>query len=678
MGLGSLASAKISARYARKLRRMWIENPTPLGILPKFVRVELPKLAVIVGPNGVGKSQLLRGIFNGDIGTEVSPFTGTARMQSPASRPNIALLTNFDPDPPGITASRESDYNELMKREFTTDEAYSLVQRAVKQQEIERDRINELVRAETGKNVTENGLNWDSFVGYASNLGLLGQPSAEFRWANRFRGETIDAGTRIGKILAGLIGKPNDMPLLQRLATPAHLLAWDSKQMAAIMNWPAEGLFSPNLISIFLQYRERRWQNQMRRQADIDEGTKTGLTPEKFVEIFGRPPWDLVSEALEQFQLPYQVIPISYDARKPVTFEMTRRGSDQPISYQALSSGEKILLKMVLATFQTNYERINIIQPQLILLDELDASLHPQNVRRWLTAVKDGYVDALGIPCILTTHSPTTVALADEGAIFEMTADDATPHPISKQKAIDRLTAGLPMLSIDYSARRQVFTESTIDVAHYAMIHDIVRPELELPKTLSFVGSSTNGGCTIVYQMVNHMEANGNRAVFGIVDWDLKNSPTSRVKVLAYGTHYAKENVLLDPVLIGALLLKSHDLPFDPPIYFSDLRAPPSGTLQRISDEVVNRIKWPAAATKELGTNYYWGGDEVAVRIAFQRFNGHDLEKMIKAVFPMLEKRYQAEGALGTAIIERVLRELPNLMPKPLVELMQRLANDEP
>ena len=118
---------------------MWIENPTPLGILPKFVRVELPKLAVIVGPNGVGKSQLLRGIFNGDIGTEVSPFTGTARMQSPASRPNIALLTNFDPDPPGITASRESDYNELMKREFTTDEAYSLVQRAVKKKEIERD-----------------------------------------------------------------------------------------------------------------------------------------------------------------------------------------------------------------------------------------------------------------------------------------------------------------------------------------------------------------------------------------------------------------------------------------------------------------------------------------------------------------------------------------------------------
>ena len=98
----------------------------------------------------------------------------------------------------------------------------------------------------------------------------------------------------------------------------------------------------------------------------------------------------------------------------------------------------------------------------------------------------------------------------------------------------------------------------------------------------------------------------------------------------------------------------------------------------RPADTLVNRIKWPAAATKELGTNYYWGGDEVAVRIAFQRFNGHDLEKMIKAVFPMLEKRYQAEGALGTAIIERVLRELPNLMPKPLVELMQRLANDEP
>jgi len=656
---------------------MWLECSTSFGLIKPFSKLDLPSLAIIIGPNGAGKSQLLRGIAEGRID---SPFNPAHERRGTLATTNEAvLLTNNDPDPAGLTIELGTDLGTILRRPVRGSEAASIIKAALEQQIEERADISRQVLSRTGQSLEQLGLDWTEFAALVNPYtppqpGISRDHLEDREFYVRLASE---AGQRISAILQQYQPIGGGASPVPTAGPPSHLLSLDRGGFARLIGWAESSLFSPDLARIFLEYRDRRWRNQVQRQTDEEDGTEIALSTESFVTTFGRPPWERVTEALLAFGLPYHVAKPSADPGQNVGFKLLRNYSQQPLSFAELSTGERVLLRMVLASFQADDDRINVRPPSLILLDELDASLHPENVQRWLTAIQQGYVDGLGISCILTTHSPTTVALAPEDAIFEMSADDPRPVPISKQHAIDRLTTGLPMLAIDYSARRQVFTESTIDVDHYAMLHDLMRPRLDLKRTLSFVGTSTKGSCIFVYDMVDHMEANGNRAVFGIVDWDKKNAPKGHVRVLADGSHYAKDNVLLDPLLIGALLLKDDDLKLDPPVRYSDLRGATLETLQRISDAVVEQVKFAPAASGTLRSNCYWGGVELTVREAYQTRQGHELEAAIKIAFPMLGGRYRAEGQLISEIIQRVVADLPEYCPKPVTDLLIDLANSD-
>jgi len=647
---------------------MWIENRNPTGLIPAFDRVELPALAVIIGINGSGKSQLLRGIKEGWI-TSLLNDDGTAGPMHPPA--DTVLLTNFDPVPSGITTPLNSNAQDVLARHVSATDAAMVVQEVLERQQNERDAIRTIIAGNGAPVPSDGAASWSTLVNsvepHHMPTSLVPAVSRETLMAAGMRLQTfIQQHTLHGRQIAMVLP-----------AIPTHLLYWSRRQFASMVGWQESSLFEPSLVSIFKEYRDRRWRNVHYRALDDEEGTNNAISKDEFRDKFGIPPWDRVTAALKTFGLPYEVMPIETNLIHDVRFRLRRPGTTQALDFDALSSGEKVLLRMVLAGFLVNDDRINVQPPQVILLDELDASLHPENVQRWMTAVQSGFVEGLGASCILTTHSPTTVALADENSIFEMTPDDAVPRPINKQRAVDRLTANLPMLSINYSARRQVFAESNIDVDHYARLHDLMRPRIELPRTLTFVGTGTKGSCSFVYEMVRQMAEHGNRAVFGIVDWDLKNKPTNRVRVLAESTHYAKENVLLDPLLIGALLIKNDELALEPPVSFVDLASGNAALLQRVSDAVVAKVAWPAAAGQDVSVNHYWGGARLTVRTIYQQRQGHDLEAALKAAFPMLQ-RYRAEGELATEVIRRVLGELPDLCPQPIVDLLRALAGDEP
>ncbi|HET9511392.1 MAG TPA: AAA family ATPase [Sphingomonas sp.] len=646
-------------------------------MIPPFERIELPDLAVIVGLNGAGKSQLLQGISTGAIASSVLP----GPTQSPGPNGSVVLLTNGQIDPQGLLTSQQSDLNAIMREPPSGMTAKQALDEAVRISKEVKERILSIIQAETGTPLEAQGIAWTSLVlDYNPHI-LSASQSVLFAQLLTQHGTALtQGGIQVARALA-LYGRRDQFEhrvqaILQSSAMPRHFLGWSREQLKDRMHWPKSQLFEPELARIFQDYRDKDWLNQLQLFNDQARGTTLGLSPVEFVTKYGTQPWYRVTKALHAVDLPYSVAPIDPDPSTPVEFKLVRVGSNTPISFANLSTGEKILFRMVLATFHATDDRMNVQSPRLILLDELDASLHPQNTQRWLDAVHGGYVDTLGIPCILTTHSPVTVALAPEGAIFEMSADDPRPRPIAKQVAVDRLTAGLPMLSIDYSARRQVFVESEIDVGHYSRVHDIMRTELALKRTLSFVGTSTKGSCTFVYDMVSHMVENGNRSVYGIVDWDTRNKPADRVAVLADGTHYAKDNVLLDPLLIGALLLRNNELTLDPPIDFLELKDAPDELLQRLSDAVVEKIEFPAAASTEMGQNEYFGGKKLSVRRYYQERQGHELEKAIKKAFPMFD-RYRGEGDLATAIIERVIRSLREYCPKPLTDIMTSIANDD-
>ena len=86
--------------------------------------------------------------------------------------------------------------------------------------------------------------------------------------------------------------------------------------------------------------------------------------------------------------------------------KMTNRTSGARYEPKSLSSGEKILMALCLASFN---QLLGRRRPKLVLIDELDALLHPSMVTTLIAALKSLFVDH-GTRVIMATHSPMTVA----------------------------------------------------------------------------------------------------------------------------------------------------------------------------------------------------------------------------------------------------------------------------
>lgn len=186
--------------------------------------------------------------------------------------------------------------------------------------------------------------------------------------------------------------------------------------------------------------------------------------------------------------------------------------------------------------------------------------------------IKDVLVARYGVRVILTTHSPSTVALAPEGSIFEMSRTDPriVPSP-SKATTIGMLTSGLVVVS---ESSRMVLVEDELDVSFYEAIRDILSdygpsrdaraiksaPSLIfLPASRGTGANKTGGGSSVVTGWVNKFDQPPlNEVIRGIIDSDGQNVATNRIRVLS---RYSIENYLLDPFVVFCLLLSANIAP---------------------------------------------------------------------------------------------------------------------
>ena len=164
----------------------------------------------------------------------------------------------------------------------------------------------------------------------------------------------------------------------------------------------------------YLKYRE----NQLNRFLNETEGKQLpALSDSSFVEQHGQKPWELANKVLETFDS----LTFRFESPEGLdvfgNYQLKLIHTEQPgltVDFQSLSSGERILMALVASIYKASSDR-NF--PDLLLLDEIDASLHPSMVRNMLAVVKDIFLPA-GVKVILVTHSPTTIALAPEDAVF--------------------------------------------------------------------------------------------------------------------------------------------------------------------------------------------------------------------------------------------------------------------
>ena len=99
---------------------------------------------------------------------------------------------------------------------------------------------------------------------------------------------------------------------------------------------------------------------------------------------------------------------------------LNREGA-QGIAFSELSSGESKLMALSLLVFKAQR---NYVPPRVLLLDEVDASLHPSMIERMIHVIQTLFIAKYGMKVILATHSPTTVALSPEDSIFVISNED--------------------------------------------------------------------------------------------------------------------------------------------------------------------------------------------------------------------------------------------------------------
>ena len=168
------------------------------------------------------------------------------------------------------------------------------------------------------------------------------------------------------------------------------------------------------------------------------------------------PPWVLLRENLDQLRKESDDPQLfDFEFSDPETDELVfavhtqysfkavfrNRTTGASYSLSSLSSGEKILMALYLAAFN---QRMGQGRPRLLLFDELDAVLHPSMISSLIRGLKSQFVDQ-GTQVIMATHSITTVSLLEDGEIYRLVRDGSRVdiQPAAKSEAVSELSEGL-------------------------------------------------------------------------------------------------------------------------------------------------------------------------------------------------------------------------------------------
>ncbi len=188
--------------------------------------------------------------------------------------------------------------------------------------------------------------------------------------------------------------------------------------------------------------------------------------------------YQLASESNYSSQETYKGFKVDMD----VKVVLTREGV-KGIDFSELSSGERTLMALSMLIFKA---RLNNILPRVLLLDEIDASLHPSMIERMIRVIQTLFIEKYGMKVILATHSPTTVALGPEESIFVISNENGQTaiQRKDKQKAIDTLSdgfitldKGLQLLDQVAQQRLNIFTEGN-NTSYIEKAIDLLAPEL--------------------------------------------------------------------------------------------------------------------------------------------------------------------------------------------------------
>ena len=447
--------------------------------------------------------------------------------------------------------------------------------------------------------------------------------------------------------------------------------------------YPYTTIFSANIGRIVNHYETLKHANFYKTFENERRGTSHEvLTDEQFIENYGHNPISRFNELFESCDLPYRVQAEKQNMGQFFNINFININTDEPVHELKLSSGEQVLLAAELATYNINTG--SIIQSKLILFDEPDASLHPSMIKRWMDTLEKIFINN-GISIIMTTHSPSTVALApDTASIYLMEKNPTKFINLTKDEAISKLTAGVPTLSVRIENRRVVFVESLYDAKNLELFFDKIKEFINPAYSLAFIAPEINNksSCEKVRDMLEKLD--DVPTVYGIIDFDNHNTPRNRLHILGQGGRYAIENYILDPLLLGAFLVEMRVLGKQQVglkdsethlslVDFNDAQ------LQTFSDKVIDeliRLEVKLQAETEKLASLYANGHQILIPKWFATTRGHDIEEMVYKRFPDLNQVCRkGENNLLNRILINIVADMPGFIPIDIVETMRKLTS---
>jgi AAA15 family ATPase/GTPase len=315
-----------------------------------------------------------------------------------------------------------------------------------------------------------------------------------------------------------------------------------------------------------------------------------GESETDITQKIGPKPWVLLNEIMKEANLPFKFNdPESISLKDRFKLEITDTIRNCSIEFGNLSSGEKVLVSLVFFLYTSKEKKYF---PKFLLLDEPDAHLHPSMAKQFLDVIKNVFIAQHNIRVMITTHSPSTVALTPMENLFEMRrTSPRIQKSLSKNKTISLLTAGLVIVGV---GTRYFLVEDEMDVKFYQEIYSHLNANNyivgDIP--LVFIPASTatkSGGKSQVYSWVKKLSSSGLEDIIqGIIDKDSGNPASPGIYLL---NRYSLENYLLDPLIVYAALMDRDLHPRIPGITLNmgeeyKLKTLSSPELQLIVDEI--------------------------------------------------------------------------------------------
>lgn len=436
-------------------------------------------------------------------------------------------------------------------------------------------------------------------------------------------------------------------------------------------------IFSSQFATIFKLYYIHLEENEYREFLNANKNGKYRvLTSKEFENKYGPKPWVLINDMLQKAGLTYRVNdPEGTSREASFNLKLTDVNSGIEINVGDLSTGEKVLMSLALAIYNTKEEGT---RPDVLLLDEPDAPLHPQFSKVLIDSALESIVKSAGVRVVITTHSPSTVALAPEDSIFRMNKNTSRPEKISKQQAIFTLTRDIDNLRVSIESRRQIFVESKYDVEYYNKIYRLIDHPFHVNPQFLAPNNTDGANCEDVKKMTKALREMGNDLVYGFVDSDGHNQGNEYIYPLGNGNRYAIDNYIFDPIYTAILLLQQHIVTSEDigiaPCKFISFSSLSHEDIQKAIYYVANELKLNSEPDVEYCTQ---NGEKYKVSGSYFHLKGHTVEDKIKQRWNKLIAISRQNGGgdnkLKNYVLQHIIEEYPQYLSQDFVEIMNKV-----